>query len=124
MTRLWWNVDEEGSRYWPLSDEIWVGREDVKRGRAPASIAHELAHRREGIFSNILDEPPERSFWKELAVWESAMEKGLSPDELDEGFIEDALGSYLDAVRDKYGKDHLQYREAKAGYDRFVRRYL
>ena len=125
MTRLRWNVKgEEGSRYWPSTDEIWIGEGDVEGGYAAASLAHELAHIRERIFTNVNTESPERVFWKELAVWESAFERGLSPDEVGESLMDDSLGDYLAAIEGRYGRDHLQYREASAGYKRFKRKYL
>lgn len=120
--RLEWR--KGATMYHPLEDAVYVGEREVERGWASAALAHELAHRREGILTHVLTEPSERTFWKELAVWQSAIERGLSPDELDEELIEDSLGSHLEAVGFDYGEDSLQYREARGAYDAFKRQYL
>lgn len=122
MTRLEWRSGF--TQYNPLKNEVVIDESIVEKGWAPAALAHELAHKREGIFTHIVTESSERTFWKELAVWQSAMESGLSPDELDEELIEDSLGSHLEAVGYDYGENSYQYRDAKEAYDTFKRRYL
>lgn len=122
MAKLKWRKGM--TMYHPLEDAVYVGEREVEKGWAPAALAHELAHRREGILTHIVTEPSERTFWKELAVWQSAMEKGLSSDELSEELIEDSLGSHLEAMKYDYGEDSYQYRYAKEAYDSFKRRYL
>ena len=122
MVRLEWRKGT--TMYHPLEDTVYVSEQEVEKGWASAALAHELAHRREGILTHIVTEPSERTFWKELAVWQSAMERGLSPDELNGELIADSLGSHLEAVEYDYGTEHLQYRMAKEAYDEFKRRYL
>jgi len=121
---LTWGKTRFFSGYDPLADEINIGSEVIRKGQAPAIIAHELAHRREGTFTGLGGDISERTFWHELVAWESAINQGLSLEELDEELIEDSLGSYLAEVKWAYGEDSLQYRDARDGYARFKRRYL
>jgi hypothetical protein len=101
-----------------------VSDTDVERGKGHLTLAHELAHRREGIFTKIFDERADRSFWKELAVWESALDKHPDIEGDDKAYLLDCLGTYLGGVADEFGYDSKEYREAMYGYDRFMRRYL
>ena len=124
MTKLVWGRNKYFSSYDPLADEVIVGGEAIRKDQAPAIIAHELAHRREGTFTGLGGDTPERTFWHELVTWESAIEKGLPLEELNEDLVEDSLGSYLEEVMNYYGEESRQYRDARDGYTRFKRRYL
>ena len=122
--KLIWGKTKYFSSYDPLTDEVTVSGEAIRRGQASAVVAHELAHRREGTFTGLGGDTSERTFWHELVAWESAIERGLSLEELDEDLIEDSLGSYLEEMRNCYGEESRQYRDAREGYTRFKRRYL
>jgi hypothetical protein len=108
----------------PFADAVIVTEADVERGEGPVALAHELAHRREGILTNIFDERADRLFWKELAVWESTLDKGFVPTDEECSFIKDALGTYLGGVADDFGHDSKEYRECLYGCDRFLKKYL
>jgi len=121
--RLLWGETGYGGSWDPFHEEISVGKTYIKKGWAPAVLGHELAHRREGLVT-LGGEASERTFWKELAAWEAAIERGLPREEISELLIEDSLGGYLDDVQSEHGEDSREYREAKEGYLRFKRRFL
>jgi len=123
MPRLVWGKSSGYSAYDPIMDKVYISKRAIEKGRAPATLAHELAHRREGTFAMMVEEP-EKAFWRELATWEAAIERGLPLEELDEDIIKDSLGSFLDDVKDFYGEDSREYRECREGYEKFKRRFL
>lgn len=119
-----WGQTGAYSAYDPITNEITVSRKHIAEGHAPAVLAHEMAHRREGIYTGRRDTwGSEKDFWKEIATWEAAIKKGLSPNELDNNLIDDSLGSYLDAIENEYGQDSSQYKTAKFAYLAFKRKY-
>lgn len=124
MVKLNWRWDDNYSRYSPVSDVVYVSGRDAEKGKGHIVLAHELAHRREGIFTKVFEEPADRTFWKELAVWESALEKQPDVQGDDKAYILDCLYSYLGGVADEFGYDSKETRECQEGYNRFVRRYL
>jgi len=122
--KLIWGGSEHGGHWDPFSDEVTIGKMYIKRGWAPSVIAHELAHRREGILTGLPGDNSAKTFWKELAAWEAAIDRGLPLEELDREMIEDSLGGYLEDVGWEFGKDSGEYKFAVEGYERFKRRYF
>lgn len=124
MTVIRWRT-KGLSCYGDIDNQINIAEKDVEAGVAPATLAHEIAHKQSGILSNWQTDTVAELWWKELWVWEHAFKTGLSPDEVSEDFFDDILGAYLEEdLKGFYGEESFQYRKAKEGYEQFKRRYL
>ena len=118
-----WGTTSSYSGYNPIGKEITIGRRYIKEDKAPAVLAHELAHMREELAPGLYD-TPEEVFLQELYVWKSAMEQGLSPDEIDEDLIGESLGSYLQMVEEYYGKGSKEFKLSQKAFREFKKKYL
>ena len=122
MTKLVWR-GQLGSYYYRPDNILFVDEHDIEEGYGPAVLAHELAHKRTGLILRKTDNPIQM-YYKELYTWISAFRKGLSKEEADERLIDDSLGGYLEHVREAYGDNSEEYREAGKDYLNFKRKYL
>ncbi len=128
MTVLKWRrgkgVEGFSSNYGSVENSISISDADVEDGSAHLSLAHELAHKREGILHSIWEDTSEEIFYKELATWESALRRlpHLTSEERED--VIESLTSYLENAEEELGRDHPIYRKVVKAYNGFKRRYL
>ena len=124
MTKLRWGTSVGYSYYSPEEEEIGISEEAIKKGKAPAVLAHELAHKFSGTSVEEYNKNCAVLFLEELATWEAAIKRGLPLEEIDEDLIEDSMDERLATVELNFGKDSKEYRKVKRAYWAFKKNYL
>jgi hypothetical protein len=120
MPRLFWKK-KAASSCDPLTGDIHIGCTEADED-IPAALAHELAHQDAQIFPLSIDDA-EKVFYKEMDVWEHAFQH-LPRHEVNTYLMNDTLGGYLEDVKDSFGNESIQFRQARRAYIRFIRKYF
>ncbi len=112
-TKIVWEGSPTGE-YSSETEEILLPKYSKWKRHLPEVIAHEIGHKTYGHIYGMKGSL--EIFIEEIDAWRFALKK-LPPQEIDVGFIKDALTDYLDDVNATFGYDSPEYLQCKSMMD-------